>query len=70
MKPSLLVFAESVDLNTATTLDIVKQLNGIGLAKAQRIIGYRQRFGPIDTPAELLVIKEIGEKTLEKIVLQ
>ena len=63
---SMLGIAESVDLNTATAAEIAKQLHGIGSAKAQKIIEYRQQFGPIDTPEELLVIKGIGEKTLEK----
>jgi competence ComEA-like helix-hairpin-helix protein len=58
--------AESVDLNTASAQEIAKSLNGIGLSKAKKIIEYRNRFGPIDTPEELLAIKGIGEKTLEK----
>ncbi len=60
------VFAEQVDLNTASANEIAKSLNGIGLSKAQKIIDYRIQFGPIDTPEELLAIKGIGEKTLEK----
>jgi competence protein ComEA len=67
---SILGLAGSGDLNTATAAEIAKYLHGIGWAKAQKIIEYRQRFGPIDTPEELLVIKGIGEKTLEKIVLE
>ena len=63
---SMVGLAGSVDLNTATAAEIAKHLHGIGLAKAQKIIEYRKRFGPIDTPEELLVIKGIGEKTLEK----
>ena len=58
--------AEPVDLNTASAQEIAKSLNGIGLSKAKKIIEYRNRFGPIDTPEELLAIKGIGEKTLEK----
>ena len=63
---STLGLAGSVDLNTATAAQIAKHLHGIGLAKARKIIEYWQRFGPIDTSEELLVIKGIGEKTLEK----
>ena len=58
--------AEPVDLNTASAQEIAKSLNGIGLSKAKKISEYRNRFGPIDTPEELLAIKGIGEKTLEK----
>ena len=63
---TLNVFAEPVDLNTASAQEIAKSLNGIGLSKAKKIIEYRNQFGPIDTPEELLAIKGIGEKTLEK----
>ena len=63
---TLNVSAEPVDLNTASAQEIAKSLNGIGLSKAKKIIEYRNRFGPIDTPEELLAIKGIGEKTLEK----
>jgi len=58
--------AEPVDLNVASAQEIARSLHGIGLSKAQKIIEYRIRFGPIDTPEELLAIKGIGEKTLEK----
>ena len=63
---SMLGLARSVDLNTASAAEIAKHLYGIGLAKAQKTIEYRQQFGLIATPEELLVIKGIGEKTLEK----
>lgn len=58
--------AEPVDLNAASAQGIAESLHGIGLSKAQKIIEYRIRFGPIDTLEELLVINGIGEKTLEK----
>jgi competence protein ComEA len=59
-------FAGPVDLNTASAQQIAESLHGIGLSKAKKIIEYGNRFGPIDTPEELLAIKGIGEKTLEK----
>ena len=63
---SMVGVAGSVELNTASAAEIAKQLHGIGLAKAQKIIEYRQRFGPIDTPGGALGDQGIGEKTLEK----
>jgi len=63
---SITGLAEPVDLNTATATEIAQSLSGIGLTRAQKIIVYRDKFGPIDTPEELLAIKGIGEKTLEK----
>ena len=58
--------AEPIDLNVASAQEIAETLDGIGRSKAQKIIEYRIRFGPIDTPEELLAIKGIGERTLEK----
>ena len=50
----------------ASAQEIAESLHGIGLSKAQKIVEYKIRFGPIDTPEELLAIKGIGEKSLEK----
>jgi competence protein ComEA len=61
-----LASAEPVDLNAATAKEIAAALTGIGLKRAEQIVEYRDRFGPIQTPEELLAIKGIGEKTLEK----
>ena len=58
--------ADRVDLNHASAAEIAAVLNGIGLKRAEQIIAYRERFGPIQTPEELLAIKGIGVKTLEK----
>ena len=63
---SMTEVAEPVDLNTATAKEIAQSLSGIGLTRAQKIIVYRDKFGPIDTPEELLAIKGIGQKTLDK----
>ena len=58
--------ADRVDLNQASAAEIAAVLSGIGLKRAEQIIAYRERFGPIQTPEELLAIKGIGVKTLEK----
>lgn len=63
---SHLAAAQPVDLNQASATEIASALNGIGVKKAEQIIAYRERFGPIQTPEELLAIKGIGPKTLEK----
>lgn len=61
-----LAAAQPVDLNQASATEIARALHGIGLKKAEQIIAYRERFGPIQTPEELLAIKGIGPKTLAK----
>jgi competence protein ComEA len=58
--------AQMMDINSAT----LKQLNtlpGIGDSKAQAIIDYRNAKGPFQSIEQLLQVKGIGEKLLEKI---
>ncbi|MEZ5591122.1 MAG: ComEA family DNA-binding protein [Gammaproteobacteria bacterium] len=56
---------QPVNINTASA-DELTALPGIGPAKADAIIKYRQDIGPFQTIDDLLNIKGIGEKTLLK----
>ena len=53
-----------VDLNTATAEEL-ETLSGIGPAMAQRIIEYREEYGPFSSVDELLDVSGIGEATLD-----
>ena len=55
-----------INVNTAT-LEQLQTLPRIGPVVAQRIIEYRETYGPFSTIEELTQVKGIGEKTLEKI---
>lgn len=55
-----------ININTASSLEL-QQLPGIGPARAQLIIEYRQQYGNFQNAEELLNITGIGEKTLQKI---
>ena len=55
------VAAAALNLNTATKDELVA-LPGIGPAKAQAIVDYRNQHGPFRTLDELRKVKGIGEK--------
>lgn len=56
-----------LDINTATTEDF-STLPGIGETIAQRIVAYRNENGPFEDYTDLLLVKGIGEKTLQSIL--
>ncbi|GAB3483526.1 ComEA family DNA-binding protein [Azotobacter salinestris] len=58
--------AAKVDLNTADAATLERELQGIGPAKAQAIVDYRQAHGSFASVDELLEVKGIGAATLEK----
>jgi comEA protein len=54
-----------VNINTAQAEELVR-IPGIGPKTARKVILYRQKRGIFMTPEDLLLIKGIGEKTLDK----
>ena len=54
-----------INVNTADAATLM-ELPGIGEAKAKAIIDYRNQFGPFRTQADLMNVKGIGPKMLEK----
>ncbi len=60
------LYAEPVNINSADAAAIAKALVGVGLAKAQAIVTYRQQHGPFKTADELALVKGIGPKVIEK----
>ncbi|MBA1204417.1 helix-hairpin-helix domain-containing protein [Pseudomonas capeferrum] len=57
---------EQLDLNKADAATLQSRLNGIGKAKAEAIVAYREAHGPFATVDELLEIKGIGKALLER----
>jgi competence protein ComEA len=58
--------AETVNINTADADTLARQLQGIGLSRAQEIIRYREAYGPFSSVDELADVKGIGQATLDK----
>lgn len=55
-----------ININTATLREL-KAIEGIGTAKAEAIIGYREENGGFSSVDELINVTGIGKTTLEKI---
>lgn len=57
--------AGPVNINSADAEKISAELNGIGLAKANAIVEYREKHGPFRNADELSLVKGIGERTVD-----
>lgn len=53
-----------LDINAAST-DALELLPGIGAAKAEAILAYREAYGGFESVYELLAVPGIGAETLE-----
>ena len=56
----------AIDLNRASPEEL-EALPGIGPALAQRIVGFRETFGPFRQVDDLLEVRGIGPKLLERL---
>ena len=54
-----------ISVNKAT-VEQLTQLKGLGLKKAEAIVTYRDKFGPFKRIEDLVNVKGIGSKFLEK----
>lgn len=55
-----------IDLNGADAATLQKELAGVGEAKAQAIVAYRDTNGPFSSVDELLEVKGIGKAILDR----
>ena len=61
----LWAFAGPVNINTADAETISRELDGVGLTKAQAIVEYREKHGPFKSADDLSLVKGIGERTVD-----
>ena len=55
----------TVNINTADADTLAKQLKGVGSARANEIVRYRETYGQFTSADELLEVKGIGRSTLD-----
>jgi len=59
------VWAGAVDVNTADAETIARELNGVGAARAEAIVEYRNEYGSFASADELLNVAGIGRHILD-----
>lgn len=57
--------ANPVDINSADAGTLAKELNGVGPARAQAIVSYRNEHGPFKSVDDLALVKNIPRKLIE-----
>ena len=55
---------DKVNINTASVEQLM-QLDRVGASYAQRIVEYREKYGPFQAPEDIMKVKGIGKKTWE-----
>ena len=60
------VRAAQIDLNSADSATLQRELVGVGQVRAEAIVAYREEHGKFASVDELLEVKGIGASTLER----
>jgi competence protein ComEA len=59
-------FAARVNVNAADAQTLADSLNGVGPKTAAAIVGFRKAHGPFKSAEDLMKVKGIGPKILER----
>jgi competence protein ComEA len=62
---SLGAWAGPVDINTADASTLARELNGVGPARAQAIVAYRNEHGPFKSVDDLRLVKNMPQKVID-----
>ncbi len=58
--------AGPVDVNTADAKTLARELQGVGMAKAEAIVSYREKNGPFKSADDLAKVKGLGKKLIDQ----
>ena len=61
-----LLFAETVNINTADKETLMTSIKGVGETRAEAIITYREQNGAFNSVEELAEVRGIGASIVEK----
>lgn len=62
----LAALAGPVNVNGADAATLARELQGIGISKAEAIVAHRDKHGPFRSVDDLARVKGIGRKTLDR----
>jgi competence protein ComEA len=62
----VLAWASPVDINSADAATLAKALKGVGPARAEAIVAWREANGPFKSPDDLALVQGISERILEE----
>lgn len=65
MGSGLTLAMDRININTANAAELAAGLTGVGMAKAQAIIEYREMHGPFQSVQDLVKVSGIGLRTYE-----
>ena len=63
--PGLGMAMDAVDINTADAQTLAEAIQGVGMARAQAIVAYREQNGPFQSVDDLTKVKGIGQKIVD-----
>ncbi len=63
---STLLWAQTVNINSADADELAAAIKGVGRKTAHAIVAYRQQHGPFRRVEELAKVKGIGQATIDR----
>jgi competence protein ComEA len=61
-----IAIAGPVDVNSADAKTLARELQGVGMAKAEAIVSYREKNGPFKNADDLAKVKGLGKKLIDQ----